>query len=154
MENENILLSNDDKDKIINESTIIIHNASNVKFEAKLSESLMCNVIGTKKMLDLAKQCKNLKVFVYVSTAYSHCYEKKIFEKSYSPPGDLKIIQDYIDVDRNTKNGMSNEAKKIALSPWPNVYIFGKAMAENLVEEYAKQVSFRCTIYRPSIGNI
>lgn len=152
LENENLGLSDEDKYKIIKEATIFFHNASNVKFEAKISESLMCNVFGTKRMLDLARECENLKVFVYVSTAYSHCYHKQIFEKCYPPPGDLKMIQDCIDVDRETPNGISNAAKQTVIAPWPNIYLFGKATAEHLVEQCAKKVSFRCTIFRPTVG--
>lgn len=31
------------------------------------------NFYGTKKMLDLAKECKNLEVFTHVGTAYVNC---------------------------------------------------------------------------------
>lgn len=152
LDKDNLGLSDEDKYTIINEATIFLHNASNVKFELRISESLSCNVFGTKNMLDLAKQCKHLKVFVYVSTAYSHCHQKQIFEKCYPPPGDSKLIQDCINVDRETPNGMSDTAIRDFIAPWPNMYVFGKATAESLVEQYAKVVPFRCTIFRPSIG--
>ncbi|XP_044011553.1 fatty acyl-CoA reductase wat-like [Aphidius gifuensis] len=151
LESLNLGLSDDDKNIIINEASIFIHNASNVKFDLRISQSLNCNVIGTKNMLDLATQCKRLEVFVYVSTAYSHCYEKHIYEKCYPPPCNMNMIYDLIDNDRAHTNGLSKTAITELTAPWPNIYAFGKAMAESLVEQYAKKSDFYCTIFRPSI---
>ncbi|XP_044011550.1 fatty acyl-CoA reductase wat-like isoform X2 [Aphidius gifuensis] len=140
LESPNLGLSDDDKNIIINEASIFIHNASNVKFDIRVSQSLNCNVIGTKNMLDLATQCKHLEVFVYVSTAFSHCYEKHIYEKCYPPPCDMNMIYDLIDNDRAHTNGLSKTAITELTAPWPNIYAFSKAMAENLVEQYAKKI--------------
>ncbi|KAK0181960.1 hypothetical protein PV327_000137 [Microctonus hyperodae] len=144
-------LSNENRKLLLNEVTVIIHNASNVKFDGRTSLILRCNVLGTKYMLDLAKECKNLKCFSYVSTAYSHCYQKNIEEKCYPPPADLQVVQDLINVDEQTPNGLSDAAKYDAYYPWTNLYTYSKSIAESLVEEAAKQVNFACIIYRPSI---
>ncbi|XP_044011552.1 fatty acyl-CoA reductase wat-like isoform X2 [Aphidius gifuensis] len=151
LESPNLGLSDDDKNIIINEASIFIHNASNVKFDLRVSQSLNCNVIGTKNMLDLATQCKHLEVFVYVSTAYSHCYQQHIYEKCYPPPCDMNMIYDLIDNDRAHTNGLSKTAITELIAPWRNIYTFGKAMAENLVEQYATKSDFYCTIFRPSM---
>ncbi|KAK0080274.1 hypothetical protein PV326_008262 [Microctonus aethiopoides] len=49
-------LSDEDRKMIVNEVTLMIHNASNVKFDGRTSLILRCNVLGTKYMLDLAKE--------------------------------------------------------------------------------------------------
>lgn len=42
------------------------------------------NIAGTKRLLELAKSMKNLKLFVYISTVYANCArdiaEEKIYE--------------------------------------------------------------------------
>ncbi|KAK0163886.1 hypothetical protein PV328_002571 [Microctonus aethiopoides] len=144
-------LSDEDRKMIVNEVTLMIHNASNVKFDGRTSLILRCNVLGTKYMLDLAKECKNLKCFSYISTAYSHCYHKNIEEKCYPPPADLKMVEDLINIDEQTPNGLSDAAKNDICYPWTNLYTFSKSIAESLVEEAAKQVNFACFIYRPSM---
>ncbi len=44
------------------------------------------NIIGVKKMLELAKKMKKLQVFVHVSTAYANCDRQHISEVVYNPP--------------------------------------------------------------------
>lgn len=149
---ENLGISDENRNIILNEVTVIFHNASNVKFEATVSSTLRCNVYGTQYMIDLAKQCKHLKCFAYISTAYSHCYQQVIEEKCYPAPADLKMIKDLIEADEITPGGLTNDAKVAACTPWPNMYTFSKSTAESLVEQCAKEVDFSCIIYRPSIG--
>lgn len=104
-------ISKEDKEKIINEVTIIYHCAATVRFDEALKPAVLLNTRGTKYMVDLAKECKVLdvsiqihslnftnliikfKLFVHVSTAYCHLNEKLLLEKPYPPLSDPhKII--------------------------------------------------------------
>lgn len=150
---DNLGLSVEDRQKIVEEVNIIFHNGANVKFSERVHVTLNVNVFGTKRMLDLAQSCKNLQVFMYVSSAYSHCYKKQIFEEFYQAPMDLKTLQDVKDTDKNSDNGLSEEALEQILDKWPNVYIFSKAMGEELVRQRAGDFKIAFGVYRPSLGN-
>lgn len=61
--------------------TIIINSAATVKFDEKLSTATGINVRGTKEVLKLAKECRNLKAITHVSTAFSNTHLPYIEEK-------------------------------------------------------------------------
>ncbi|XP_026667100.1 putative fatty acyl-CoA reductase CG8306 [Ceratina calcarata] len=145
-------LSTEDRQRLVNNVNIIIHNASVVYFEAKVSLILRTNVLGTQKMLELAAECPSLNAFVYVSTAYSHHYTNPIEEKFYAPPGDLKMVEDIIRADEENAAGLSKEALNDIVGKWLNQYAFSKAVAEGIVEDFARRRSLPCLIYRPSIS--
>ncbi|KAG8036510.1 hypothetical protein G9C98_003832 [Cotesia typhae] len=150
LEEENLEISEEDRKIITDNVTVMYHNASNVKFVTRVSESLKCNVLGTKYMIDLAKECKKLRCFCYISTAYSHSYKKKIEEVCYPSPASIKMVEDMIYADEIAKYGIPQSTVEETIKPWVNIYTFGKSIAETLVEEYAKEASFPCIIYRPS----
>lgn len=135
---------------LIDETDIIIHNGATVMFTEQISIALKINVLGTKEMLDLASECRHVKTFMYVSTAYSHCYRKQIDDEFYRPPADMKMVQDMLQADKETA-GLTPEALKVAFGEWPNAYTFTKATAESLVEQYARKLPFPCCVFRPSI---
>lgn len=145
-------LSDGDRQTLIHNIDIIIHNGATVKFDEIISVSLQINVMATKHMLDLAMDCKHIESFTYVSTAYSHCYKRDIEEKFYPSPGDLKLVQKMIDKDTNTPGGLPEEELKKILGKWPNIYCFTKSIAEDLVRQYGEKAKFACAVYRPSIG--
>nr|QGV11535.1 FAR18 [Tetrastichus brontispae] len=148
---DNLGLSDEDKSIIINNVTVMYHNAANVKFDVRASVSLRSNVLGTKKMLELAQQCKKLKVFVYVSTAYSHLYMKDIHEEFYPSPADLQTVYDAIEADEKTEKGLSETELQTLIGKYPNIYPYSKAIAEDLVRQYAKNAKFAHAIFRPAI---
>lgn len=84
----NLGISDGDRKAMIDNVEIVIHAAADVRFDKPLQELVLTNVRGTKALITLAEQMKNLIVFVYISTAYSQYYRKKIEEKFYSPPID------------------------------------------------------------------
>nr|XP_012144947.1 PREDICTED: putative fatty acyl-CoA reductase CG5065 [Megachile rotundata] len=148
---ENMDISLEDYQLLTKNVDIIIHNAAEVSFVAKVSNILKINVMGTKYMLDLAAKCSRLKAFIYVSTAYSHSYNKRIEEKLYAPPCDLKVVEDMIRSDEATPNGISEQSVRDILGKWVNTYTFSKSIAESLVDDFSRKTSVVCSIYRPSI---
>ena len=62
LEKEAIGLNEDDRALLIREVNIIFHCAATVRFDANLSSAISINVVGTKYMLDLAKEMPHLKV--------------------------------------------------------------------------------------------
>jgi fatty acyl-CoA reductase len=55
-------LSKDDRAVLVCEVNIIFHSAATVRFDAKLWTAFAINVLGTKDMLDLAREMPHLKV--------------------------------------------------------------------------------------------
>lgn len=66
-------ISKQDQERIINEVDIFINSAASVNFDDPLKEALNINYFGAQRMLNLAKKCKKLEVFTHVSTAYVNC---------------------------------------------------------------------------------
>uniref|UniRef100_A0A8D8PN95 Fatty acyl-CoA reductase n=1 Tax=Cacopsylla melanoneura TaxID=428564 RepID=A0A8D8PN95_9HEMI len=66
-------LSAEDRQAIVDNTQIILHVAATVKFDEHLADAYNINVKGTKTMIQLAELMKQLQSFVYVSTAYSNC---------------------------------------------------------------------------------
>lgn len=57
-------LSPNDRELIIKNTHIIFHGAATVRFDEKLRQAVNINVRGLQLMLQLAKEMKNLKVFI------------------------------------------------------------------------------------------
>ncbi|KAJ8672918.1 hypothetical protein QAD02_004179 [Eretmocerus hayati] len=144
-------LSEKDRKILTDEVDIIVHNGANVKFVEEIKVSLRCNVLATKDMLDLAMECKRIIAFMYVSTAYSHNYRLDVEEKFYDPPGDLKMVHDMIVSDEAAKYGLAEDVVQMLLGKWDNIYVFTKAICEDLVRQYGEKADFACGVYRPSI---
>lgn len=73
-------LSQSDRTLLEEKVNIVFHSAASVKFDAPLKENLRDNVYGTRSIVELCNNLKNLKSFVHVSTAYSNCNQKDIGE--------------------------------------------------------------------------
>lgn len=57
-------LTTKDREKITTEADMIFHCAATVRFDETLKKAVLLNVRGTKLVLEIAKECKNLKVRV------------------------------------------------------------------------------------------
>ena len=152
MQEERLGILEEDRQKLIENVNLIVHNGATTRFDEKISIALKVNVLATKYMLDIATECKHIQAFMYISTAYSHCYRKNIEEKFYDSPIDFRIVNDIIVADTESKSGLSEDAKKSLLGKWPNTYTFSKSIAEDLVRQYGEKVNFPCGVHRPSIG--
>uniref|UniRef100_A0A1B6E5T0 Fatty acyl-CoA reductase n=3 Tax=Clastoptera arizonana TaxID=38151 RepID=A0A1B6E5T0_9HEMI len=132
--------------QIIHNVDFIFHSAATVNMGEHLKTAFYINVNGTRFLLEQAKQMKNLKAFVYISTAYAQVMLKKIEEKfyptEYSPEDLEKIV---ISMD---------DAQLTAITPhlvgkWENTYSFTKAITEFMVSRYHPYVPV--AVARPSI---
>lgn len=57
-------LSKDDRQKLIDEVEFVFHCAATIRFDEPLRSAVLLNVRGTKLMLDLAKEMKQLVVCI------------------------------------------------------------------------------------------
>ncbi|XP_060808997.1 putative fatty acyl-CoA reductase CG5065 [Amyelois transitella] len=139
-------LSQEDRGRIADSVEIIIHAAATIRFDEELKKAVLMNVRGVKLMLELAKQCKKLQLFVHISTAYCHLHETLLEEKPYPPPADPHQIIEAIEwMDDDTINTLTPKL----LHNFPNSYAFTKALGEALVVEAMSSVP--AAVLRPSI---
>ncbi|XP_044763431.1 fatty acyl-CoA reductase wat-like [Coccinella septempunctata] len=135
-----------DKKKMIEETNFIIHCAATVRFDEKIKTASHINVRAVRDLIEMAKQMKDLKAFLHVSTAFSHCVRRDIDEEFYNPgmdPHKLLDLVEALDEDRltNITPGLLGE--------WPNTYVFTKAIAEELIKQEIGKLPI--AILRPSI---
>ncbi|XP_075221350.1 fatty acyl-CoA reductase wat-like [Lycorma delicatula] len=133
--------------KVLQENvTIIIHCAATVRFDEEMQQAVSINVTATKDLLILSKKLKNLKAFVYVSTAYSNCHLNKIEEKFYvSTIDDNKLIT----LTECLNNQQLKNLTPLLLDDIPNTYVYTKAVAEDIVRRCSKGLPV--VVVRPSI---
>ncbi|CAG4949291.1 unnamed protein product [Parnassius apollo] len=145
MELPGLGLCDEDRKTLTSKVTIIINGAATVKFDEKLSVSTGINVRGTKEMLKLAKECRNLKAFTHVSTAFSNTHVKHIEERFYEPPMSVEALEAVSQLDEE----LLEKILPSLLGKYPNTYCFTKAIAEEAVRRYGEGMPI--CIVRPSI---
>lgn len=146
LEQPYIGLNDAEKALIVNEVNCIFHVAASVRFDEKLKKAAYINVRSVRDLIKMCKQMKQLKSFVYVSTAFSNCPRKFIDEQFYDPPITGKNLMDVIEaLDDHYLDGIT----KTLLSDWPNTYVFTKAIAENIVKTEGQGLPI--AVIRPSI---
>ncbi|XP_067215243.1 uncharacterized protein [Linepithema humile] len=143
---DNLGLTEEQRERLINEVHVVFHCAASTRFDLKLKDAIEMNTISTKRVLDLAKQMKQLECFLHVSTTFSHVEQEELAERIYDSPHNphdvMKIVQwlDEEAIDLLTPKLMH---------PHPNSYTYSKCLAETLVvNEYP---NLPCCIVRPSL---
>lgn len=128
---------------------MIFHSAATLDFAETLKTTVDINLLGTRRCLELAKQCRDMKAFVHVSSAYVNSWQLQADEVLYPLP-------DHIDVEEvikltETLNAEELDAKTVEiLGEHPNTYTLTKHMAEH--EVVKNQKVFPCAIVRPSMS--
>uniref|UniRef100_A0A0A9WBX3 Fatty acyl-CoA reductase n=2 Tax=Lygus hesperus TaxID=30085 RepID=A0A0A9WBX3_LYGHE len=139
-------LSPEERQLLINEVGIVFHGAATVRFDEQLKVAFNINIRGTREVLDLAREMKNLKGFIHVSTAYANCHKNEIEERLYESPIDVKKLEDMINtLDEDILTSIQPKL----LGKWPNTYAFTKAVAEHVVHDYGRGIPR--IIFRPAI---
>lgn len=147
-------LSNEIYAELCENVNIILHAAADVRFDNTLLELSLVNLRGTRELLKLAEQCKQLHMFAYISTAFSHCERKFIEEKFYESPMDpVEMIKmaEYYEKHPDQLEQLDILTENF-VSPWPNTYSFSKALSEELMRQYGKRIPV--IVIRPSISKL
>ncbi|KAL0099953.1 hypothetical protein PUN28_019994 [Cardiocondyla obscurior] len=139
-------LSENDKNILITQTSIIFHVAANVRFFEHINIAITENVTATHTILKLAKRMPNLKSFIHVSTAFANCHVKHIEERFYSYPIKHKDLMTLI---RNLPENQVEKKISTITSQWANTYTFTKAIAEGLLRDESGDLPI--AIFRPSI---
>lgn len=149
MDLDGLGMTDDDVEYIKSNVQVIIHGAAALNMDGKLRKTLAANIRGTKQLLDIAVDAKNFQSFVFISTAYSQCARLDIKEKFYESPIDYRQALDILETLDLSDENLEVFTKKL-IAPWPNVYTFSKAIAEDMVRQYQNRIPI--SIARPSVG--
>lgn len=129
---------------------IVYHIAASVRFDDSLKYAILLNTRGTRELVSLALEMKNLTLFAHVSTAYANTQTKVIEEKLYPPQADWrKTIEIAEQVDSYTLDLLTNKY----LGCQPNTYTFTKHLAEHVVNDMCTG-RIPAVIIRPSVGKV
>lgn len=143
---ENLGISPEDRTTLINNVNVIIHSAATLDFNESLKPTVNTNLLGTRRVVELAGQIQNLSALVHVSSAYVNAYLVECEENLYPAPENVEKVIDLA-------NTLSEEAlldlQPTLLGEHPNTYTFTKHLAEHEVNKLAAQVP--CGIVRPSM---
>jgi len=139
-------LSPEDRKIIQDEVQIVYHCAATVRFDEPLKRAVLLNTRGTKLMLELAHEIKNLLLFVHVSTSYCHLHERVLYEKPYDPPASPEHVIKTVEwMDDEIVDAITHKI----LGNIPNTYAFTKALSEGLVNKELDKLPI--ILLRPSV---
>ncbi|XP_044013795.1 uncharacterized protein LOC122856167 [Aphidius gifuensis] len=139
-------LSTSDRDLLASEVSIVFNVAATVRFDEKIEDAVAINIRGPKETLDLCRSMKQLRSVVHVSTAYSNCNRDDIDEKFYEAPISGDNIMKLISTLDSKK---LSDITKILLDDFPNTYAYTKQIAEQIIQQYGKDLPVG--IFRPAI---
>ncbi|CAH2985591.1 unnamed protein product [Chilo suppressalis] len=139
-------LSKSDIENLSNEVSVVFHFAATLKLEAPLKDNVDMNTSGTQRTLNIAKQLKNLSIFVHLSTAFCYPDYQVLNEKVHAPPAKPDDVMRLIEWLDDKQLAILTPA---LLGPHPNCYTYSKRLAENIVETAFDELPV--VICRPSI---
>jgi fatty acyl-CoA reductase len=143
---ENLGISDADRQVLIDNVNVVFHSAATLDFEASLKPTVEINLLGTRRVMQLCQQIKNLKSVVHVSSAYVNSFLLETQEILYPAPDDADKI---IDLTKSLTEAALNDMTPGLLKDHPNTYTFTKHLAEHEVNKCASR--FPCGIVRPSM---
>ncbi|XP_045770374.1 fatty acyl-CoA reductase 1-like [Maniola jurtina] len=143
---EDLGISAQDRSILQKEVQIVFHSAASVRFDMNLRDAVTSNVIGTKRVLELAEEIENLEVFVDISTSFCHDELKVVEEKVYPS---LHRPQDIMDCVRWMSDEMLMKIQPELIRPYVNTYGYSKNLTEDVVSQYRGK--FPIAIARPSM---
>ncbi|XP_050498453.1 putative fatty acyl-CoA reductase CG8306 [Diabrotica virgifera virgifera] len=139
-------ISDSDWQLLTEKINVIFHSAATLDFGDTLDTTVNINLLGTRRVTELAKACRNLAVFVHVSSAYVNSYKLHADEIIYPLPRDADEL--IATVKKLSKEELLKETPAL-LGDHPNTYTITKHMAEHEIQKC--ESLFPCTIVRPSM---
>eukprot|EP00916_Digyalum_oweni_P011108 GHVL01018457.1.p1 GENE.GHVL01018457.1~~GHVL01018457.1.p1 ORF type:complete len:1150 (+),score=170.16 GHVL01018457.1:27-3476(+) len=141
---ENLGLSAEDHRTICDRVSVIFGVAASVEFNVPVETAIETNIKGPQRVLKLAKECKHLRVYVHVSTAYVNADKKGPISETVYP-----IHIDPLEALTALRDAKTDKSLKKVMGGFPNMYTFSKAVAEHLLCRNRGNV--RLAICRPTI---
>ncbi|XP_031839480.1 putative fatty acyl-CoA reductase CG5065 [Nomia melanderi] len=143
---EGLGLTTADRQMIADRVSVIFHVAANVRFGKNMKKDIVSNTCSTREVCILAGDTKNLVALLHVSSAFAQSDKPEVDEIVYPPITDWKSTVRMVEnLDEQTLRAFTAKY----LGPMPNTYTFSKRLAEQVIDDYSKDLP--CVIFRPSI---
>lgn len=144
----NLGLNDEQYNYVIENAQIVFHFAASLKLEATMRHNVLMNLTGTKNVLNISKQMKNLLQVIHLSTAFCcediEVLEERVYDHAHSPHDLIRCAE-----------WMSDDAmaamQSDVLGSQPNTYTYTKRLSEILVRDEYDSEKFPVLIVRPSI---
>ncbi|ENN75017.1 hypothetical protein YQE_08332, partial [Dendroctonus ponderosae] len=146
---DNLGLSDSDLQTLKEKVNVIFHSAATLDFGDTLRTTIDINLLGTRRVTELAKQCRNLKVLIHVSSAYVNSFMLSTEEVLYPV---TKDADELLKLAESLSPEQLEEKTPEILGEHPNTYTYTKQLAEYEVKKCEKL--FPCTIVRPSMSKL
>lgn len=143
---EDLDLSEKDRQKLINEVTVVFHIAAVLNMDTNLKDAINTNCNGTLRLLKLCTEMKKLKVFIHTSTTYCYCDKERTAEAVFPPKDDPYSL---INLAATWEPEMADKITSNLIKPHPNTYTYTKRLAEKIVSDFFPKLPI--AIVRPSI---
>ncbi|KAI4470292.1 male sterility protein 2-related [Holotrichia oblita] len=139
-------LTQRDKQKLIDNVSVVFHLASTDSLQSELKEAIDVNVSGTQKLLELCRDMKNPVTFIHTSTIFCSSDVDVFEEKEYETSADVERVINMVKwINVEALTSITPEM----IVPHPNTYFYSKRLAESVISEATSIV--RVAIIRPSI---
>ncbi|KAL2604793.1 hypothetical protein AAZV13_09G086700 [Glycine max] len=172
----NLGLDEDISNVIAEEVDVFVNSAANTTFDERYDTAININTIGPCRLMNIAKKCKKLKLFLHVSTAYvngqkqgrimerpfsiGECIAREKYISEVSPKylptldieGEINLVSNYKgDIEDNL---LTQKMKEIGLERarrygWQDTYVFTKAMGEMMIDKLRGDIPV--VVMRPSV---
>ncbi|XP_064545203.1 putative fatty acyl-CoA reductase CG5065 [Drosophila montana] len=148
IEDDNFGLNERNRGELCAQVNIIFHSAATVRFNECLNVAARVNSVATFNLLEMCRDMRELRRFLYVSTAYCNPGRKYVDECIYPtlPPVDW---QQFLSCTRKIPEEYLNRLADYIKGPHVNTYTFTKSIAEQIVNSYRHLIPI--VIVRPSI---
>ncbi|XP_059296013.1 fatty acyl-CoA reductase 2, chloroplastic [Lycium ferocissimum] len=161
---------------IAKEVDIIVNSAANTTFDERYDIALDINTGGPSRLMNYAKQCHNLKLFLQISTAYVNGQRQgRIMEKPFCSGDSITKetllsgihqnsfpslnVEDEIKLILESKQAVEDNVagqkiRELGLERankfgWQDTYVFTKAMGEMMIDNMRSDIPV--VIIRPSV---
>eukprot|EP00080_Pristionchus_pacificus_P017405 PDM77425.1 epimerase [Pristionchus pacificus] len=144
----NLGISQDDLNRVLDETSMVFHCAATVRFNAPLKEAVELNMRGVTRVISLCHRMPKLECFLHCSTCYVNADKQGtiVDENVYPPPCDPhKLIESDDWLSESLFESIGTGASK----SYGNTYCFTKCLAEHIVLEDA--ATLPALIFRPAI---
>lgn len=135
------------------EVNVILNSAASVNFDDPIREALQINYFGAMRILDLAKQCKNLIALHHVSTAFvnANMPNHSMCREEVLPWSGTEDWEEWLNkVVKMEPQVLEREEPSILKKfGFPNTYTLTKSLAEQAFKRYHGDI--RLSISRPAV---